>query len=104
VFEGGAAESFDAVVLATGYRPGLEAFLSAAGELCDPRGFPKAGGQVVPGLHLCGFHLSTRGMLKEVGIEARRTAREISAALKTLPAAARVARADPGGGSAAMLS
>jgi thioredoxin reductase len=82
VFEGGDSQPFDAVVLATGYRPKLEDFLPSARELCDERGFPRADGQVSPGLHLCGFQLSTRGMLKEIGIEAEQTAREIASALK----------------------
>jgi hypothetical protein len=78
VFEGGATAPFDAVVLATGYRPALEDFLPAAAELCDDHGFARAEGEVSPGLHLCGFRPSTRGMLKEIGIQARRTARAIS--------------------------
>jgi indole-3-pyruvate monooxygenase len=82
VFEGGATEPFDAVVLATGFRPALEQFLPSAAELCNAKGFPRADGQVKPGLHLCGFQLSTRGMLKEIGVEAERTASEISAALR----------------------
>lgn len=80
VFEGGAAEAFDAVVLATGYRPALEDFLPAAPELCDEHGFPRADGEVSPGLHLCGFRPSARGMLNEIGIQARRTARAIATA------------------------
>jgi indole-3-pyruvate monooxygenase len=77
IFEGGDRRPFDGVVLATGYRPGLAEFLPSADELCDEHGFPRADGEVRPGLHLCGFQLSTRGMLKEIGIEAERTASEI---------------------------
>jgi hypothetical protein len=80
VFEGGAEQPFDAVVLATGYRPGLEDFLPSAREVCDARGFPRSSGQVLPGLHLCGFELSTRGMLKEIGREAQHAARDIASA------------------------
>jgi indole-3-pyruvate monooxygenase len=80
VFEGGAAEPFDAVVLATGFRPALEDFLPSAAELCDEHGFPCADGEVRAGLHLCGFRPSARGMLKQIGIEARRIARQIAAA------------------------
>jgi hypothetical protein len=82
VFENGATQPFDAVVLATGYRPALEEFLPSAPELCNAQGFPRAAGEVRPGLHLCGFQLSTRGMLKEIGIEAQRTAQTISSTLK----------------------
>lgn len=78
VFEGGTTGAFDAVVLATGYRPALEDFLPAAGDLA------LADGEVSPGLHLCGFRPSTRGMLKEIGIQARRTARAISRGLGDL--------------------
>jgi cation diffusion facilitator CzcD-associated flavoprotein CzcO len=78
VFEGGAAEPFDAVVLATGYRPALAEFLPSASELCDERGFPRADGEARPGLHLCGFRPSTRGMLNEIRIQAQRTARAIA--------------------------
>lgn len=80
IFEGGETQPFDAIILATGYRPSLEEFVPGAREFCDNHGFPRASGEVMPGLHLCGFHLSTRGMLKEIGIEARRTARQIAAA------------------------
>jgi indole-3-pyruvate monooxygenase len=72
IFEDGTVQCFDAVVLATGYRPGLEEFLPSA-----------RSGEVSSGLHFCGFHLSTRGMLKEIGIEAQRIARGIALALKS---------------------
>ncbi len=88
VFEGGTAQPFDAVILATGYRPGLEAFLPLASELCDERGIPRASGEVRPGLHLCGFQLSTRGMLKEIGIEATDTAQRIATAGEARPPSA----------------
>ena len=72
IFEDGTVQCFDAVVLATGYRPGLEEFLPSA-----------RSGEASSGLHFCGFHLSTRGMLKEIGIEAQRIARGIALALKS---------------------
>jgi NADPH-dependent 2,4-dienoyl-CoA reductase/sulfur reductase-like enzyme len=81
VFDDGTEQPFDAVVLATGYRPALEEFLPFAAELCDANGFPRTEGEVRPGLHLCGFQLSTRGMLKEIGITARHTAQRIATAL-----------------------
>jgi cation diffusion facilitator CzcD-associated flavoprotein CzcO len=77
-FEGGETKPFDAVVLATGYKPALEDFVPFAAELCDAHGFPKHSGTVKPGLHLCGFELSTRGMLKEIAIEARHLATAIA--------------------------
>jgi indole-3-pyruvate monooxygenase len=78
VFDGGETKPFDAVVLATGYKPALEEFLPDAAELCNASGFPKKTGTVKPGLHLCGFEVSTRGMLKEIAFEARHLAEEIS--------------------------
>lgn len=80
VFEGGAAQAFDAVLLATGYRPLLEEILPIARELFDAHGALRADAKRPPGVHLCGFQLSTRGMLKEIGIEARAVAQQIAAA------------------------
>jgi hypothetical protein len=80
-FEDGAAQPFDAVVLATGYRPGLEEFLPLASGLCDASGNLPSGGEVRPGLYLCGFRVSTRGMLKEIGIEAQRVAQDLARVL-----------------------
>jgi cation diffusion facilitator CzcD-associated flavoprotein CzcO len=81
VFEGGRTEAFDAVILATGYRPGLEQLLpDHAAEIQDSRGVPKqSGAEVLPGLWLCGFYLSPSGMLREIAEEARRIARSINA-------------------------
>jgi cation diffusion facilitator CzcD-associated flavoprotein CzcO len=82
VFEGGGEEPFDAVVLATGYRhdlahllPGLEGVLGADGR-------PLASGRecAVPGLYLCGFFVAPTGMLREIGLEARRIAEAIAQA------------------------
>jgi len=82
VFEGGAEEQFDAVVLATGYRhdlarllPGLEGVLGADGR-------PLASGRecAVPGLYLCGLFVAPTGMLREIGLEARRIAEAIARA------------------------
>ncbi|MBK7860315.1 MAG: hypothetical protein IPJ65_17235 [Archangiaceae bacterium] len=80
VFEGGLTQPFDAVVFATGYRPALEAFLPLARDFCDARGFPKLPLALPEGLHLCGFDLSTRGMLKEISIEAKHLAAQIASA------------------------
>ncbi|HSH74422.1 MAG TPA: NAD(P)/FAD-dependent oxidoreductase, partial [Longimicrobiales bacterium] len=65
---------FDAIVFATGYRP------------CVPPGLPQpprgshTGGRA--GLYFCGFHVSPTGMLREIGIEARRIAADIAKAMK----------------------
>lgn len=76
VFGDGREEAFDAVVAATGYRPELTEFVGDTEGLLDDRGVPRSSGQVTskPGLYLCGFHVSPSGMLREIGVEARRIA------------------------------
>ncbi|QTE28206.1 flavin-containing monooxygenase [Pengzhenrongella sicca] len=76
VFTDGAALDVDAVVLATGYRPALEQFLTPWREVCDDDGVPLASGRqtALAGLYFCGQFVSPAGMLREIGIEARRIA------------------------------
>lgn len=79
-FAGGAQRPLDAVVLATGYRPALSAFLDAP-DAIDERGLPRASGaETAPGLYFCGFHVAPTGMLREIAREARRIARAIARA------------------------
>ena len=82
VFTDGTALDVDAVVLATGYRPGLEEFLPEWRTVCDHTGVPRTSGRptALPGLYFCGHNLSPGGMLREIGIEARRIAAHITAA------------------------
>jgi indole-3-pyruvate monooxygenase len=77
----GSTHRFDAVVLATGYRPALDSLLgSTSADLVDGEGFPRqSGAEVLPGLYLCGYHVTSTGMLREIGREARRIARAIAA-------------------------
>lgn len=79
VFVDGRAAAFDVVVLATGYRPGLDEFIPDAGDAIGRDGIPAASGQelALPGLYVCGFYISRTGMLREIGIEARRIASAI---------------------------
>jgi indole-3-pyruvate monooxygenase len=74
-FVDGRTDAFDAVVLATGYRHGLEHILD------EPIGHVEVRRQINlperPGLHFCGFRIASGGMLREIGIEARRVARAI---------------------------
>ena len=78
-FEGGKEAEFDAVVLATGYRPKINEFLQEQSVL-DEEGTPLSTGKEssIPGLFFCGYYVSPTGMLREVGIEAKK----ISALIK----------------------
>lgn len=81
VFTDGRQAHFDAVVLATGYRPALADFLRPAAEVTDAVGVPLVSGSeaALPGLYFCGFYASPTGMLREIGLEARRIAAAIAA-------------------------
>jgi indole-3-pyruvate monooxygenase len=81
VFEDGTTETFDAVVLATGYRPRVDEFVEAP-DTFDDEGSPLASGteSAAQGLYYCGFHVSPTGMVREAGLEARRIARAIASA------------------------
>jgi cation diffusion facilitator CzcD-associated flavoprotein CzcO len=70
----------DAVVLATGYRPGLEEFLPAWQQVCDADGRPTVSGSrtALPGLYFVGQFVSPSGMLREMGLEAERVAKLIA--------------------------
>ncbi len=79
-FDDGASAAFDGIVLATGYRPALADFLAVADQITDERGVPQTSGrETLPGLYLCGFYVSPTGMLREIGIEAKRVAALIAA-------------------------
>lgn len=67
VFEDGRSRRFDALVLATGFRPGLERFLGTEDSAAR-----------APGLHFCGFRVTPTGMFREIGIEAERIARRVA--------------------------
>lgn len=87
-FEDGHKQRFDAAILATGYRPQVEAFLENGGKALDAEGTPLSSGrEALPGLFFCGFHVSPTGVLREIAIEARRIAGVIGS---------RVDRATPG--------
>lgn len=73
-FSDGRQVDFDAVVLATGYRWGDDAFLEAVPDVCDEAGTPPCSGEAapLPGRYFCGYHVAATGMLREIGWEARR--------------------------------
>jgi cation diffusion facilitator CzcD-associated flavoprotein CzcO len=74
VFTDGSRRKFDAVILATGYRPRVNAFLQGAEAAYDENGRPLSTGResAVPGLYFCGYYISPTGMLREIALEARR--------------------------------
>lgn len=80
VFTDGETLAVDAVVLATGYRPGLDEFLVQWQDVCDDGGFPRVSGAptALPGLYFCGQFVSPAGMLREIRIEARRIASHVA--------------------------
>jgi hypothetical protein len=79
-FADGREQQFDAIVLATGMHPALDAFLEEAAAVTDERGYPLAHGRrtAIPGLYFCGFHTVATGVLREIGREARRIGRDIA--------------------------
>lgn len=81
MFTDGATLRADAVVLATGYRPAIEDFLPDWRAVCDDRGRPLISGSptALPGLFFCGQRVTATGMLREIGLEARRLAQHLTA-------------------------
>ena len=67
MFDDGSSRRFDAIVLATGFRPALERFLEVP-----------APGKPKPGLYFCGFRVSPTGMFRDIGLEAQSIARDIA--------------------------
>ena len=80
VFADGTHHNFDAVILATGYRARADAFLERGLPVCDEDGTPLASGEEtgIPGLYFCGYHVAPTGMLREIGIEARKVSAAIA--------------------------
>jgi cation diffusion facilitator CzcD-associated flavoprotein CzcO len=76
VFDDGRSEKFDAVILATGFRPDLRSLLPGVESLLDEKGMPLAVGRATtaPGLFFCGQVTSPTGQLREMGLEAGRIA------------------------------
>jgi indole-3-pyruvate monooxygenase len=84
IFEDGAESSFDAIVLATGYRAELERILDKPDGVIDGAGKPQRSGyeSAFPGLYLCGFHVAPTGMLREIALEAHRLTESLSRQLR----------------------
>jgi cation diffusion facilitator CzcD-associated flavoprotein CzcO len=75
-FASSAAESYDVIILATGYHPDLRCLLPEVQDMLDERGLPLVTGRATrePGLYFCGQITSPTGQLREIGIEAQRIA------------------------------
>jgi hypothetical protein len=80
VFSDGTRAGFDAVVLATGYRARVDAFLQDAAPAHRADGTPLSSGREseLPGLYFCGYRVAPTGMLREISREAPRIARAIA--------------------------
>lgn len=78
-FEGGQEAQFDAVILATGYHPKVNAFLNET-DVYDKEGTPTSTGREssAPGLYFCGYYVSPTGMLREIAIEAKQISNAIA--------------------------
>ena len=81
LFNDGKQTQFDAVILATGYRPSVNAFLTGISAVVyNENGMPFASGQEtkIPGLYFCGYYVAPTGMLREIRMEAKRISASIA--------------------------
>jgi cation diffusion facilitator CzcD-associated flavoprotein CzcO len=69
-------KEFDAIILATGFRPDLRQLIADVEGVFDRHGMPLVTGQTTkaPGLYFCGQITSPTGQLREIGLEAQRIA------------------------------
>lgn len=74
------AHEYDAVILATGYKPQLGEFLENANEVTDEAGYPvpPAGESKWPGLYFLGFVNPPTGLFRQIAIDAPRIAGDIA--------------------------
>jgi hypothetical protein len=79
-YKNGKEEKIDVVLLATGYRSGLESFFSGYPELFNEKGYPKIRGKEteMTGLYFLGFNNHVGGFLRNIGIEAKRIGKKIA--------------------------
>jgi cation diffusion facilitator CzcD-associated flavoprotein CzcO len=83
VFTDGTQEGFDAIVLATGFRPDLRRLLPGV-EMFDANGMPRVTGKPsAPGLYFCGQITVPTGQLREIAIEAERIADSAKSYVRT---------------------
>lgn len=81
-FEDSSTFEPDAVILATGYRPGLEQLIGERQDVLDERGRPRKEGAEppAPGLFFIGYRVRASGVLRDISREARQVARQIQCA------------------------
>ena len=83
VFADGGQEQFDAVILATGFRPDLRRLLPGV-DVFDAQGMPRVTGKPsAPGLYFCGQITVPTGQLREIAIEAERIADHAKSYVRT---------------------
>jgi len=75
IFADGRAQTFDAVIFATGYRPSYDTFVPA--ELRPAKSGVNARAREL-GVYLVGFYNPVTGLLREIGIEAQAVARDVA--------------------------
>ena len=87
VFADGESRKFDAIILATGFRPDLRRLMPDLEGVFDRHGMPLVTGQTTsaPGLYFCGQITSPTGQLREIGIEAQRIAELVKRGAPTRP-------------------
>jgi cation diffusion facilitator CzcD-associated flavoprotein CzcO len=79
-FADGRSESFDAIVLATGYDTGLRAMFDGDSSALDDSGHPRAhADNAARGLYFCGFNIVPAGLIRQIGIEAVHIGDQIAA-------------------------
>ncbi len=81
IFSDGKQAQFDAVILATGYRPRVNAFLTGISAAAyDANGTPTSSGRetAMPGLYFCGYYVAPTGTLREIAIEAKQISADIA--------------------------
>jgi cation diffusion facilitator CzcD-associated flavoprotein CzcO len=83
VFADGKLEMFDAIILATGFRPNLRRLVPDV-DVFDHHGMPRITGKPsAPGLYFCGQITVPTGQLREIAIEAERIAEHVRSYVRT---------------------
>ena len=73
-FKDGQQSSFDAIILATGFKHNVGSFVRDMTSLVDEAGHIKSSGTQTaqPGMYFCGFYNAPYGFIREIGIEAKK--------------------------------